>query len=195
MKLPIVSRGSEAFPSASPACNVVCSVSARGQRELTCQGQGQRSHLLILRTLPSLVLYFPPLLLNISKLHECESVCVWVTKCVCVSACACTLSAWHGARRRQISSWRKHYSIAYSIQITQMFIATSTITGGEGWTFGRRAGPALRWAELSDAFWQQVKRNWLECVPLCSHIKKVLSSAKALKVQHTCAVFLSLLKT
>lgn len=82
---------------------------------------------------------------------ELVFVCEYVTKCACVSACAYTLSAWRGARYRQITSWRKHYSIAYSIQITQMFIATSATTGGEGWAFGRLAGLALHGAVVSDA--------------------------------------------
>lgn len=90
------------------------------------------------------------------------SVCVGV--CVCVSDCAYTLSTWLGARHRQITSWRKHYSAAYSLQITQMFIATSATTGGGGRTFGRLASLALHLAAVSDALWQRVKRNWLNRV-------------------------------
>lgn len=93
-----------------------------------------------------------------------ECLCVRMTKRVCVSACAYTPSTWQGARIGQITSWRKHYSIAYSIQITQMFIATSATTGGEGWAFGRLAGLVLHGAVVSDALWQQVKRNWFTWV-------------------------------
>lgn len=136
--------------------------------------RAERAHLVRPKdqTTSSFLLHPPPSFLSstfssisFQLVNMCLCVCVRVTNCVCVSACAFTLSAWRGARGREITSWRKHYSIAFSIEITQMFIATSATTGGEGRTFGRLAGLALHGAVVSDALWQQVKRNWLtwEC--------------------------------
>lgn len=135
-----------------------------GWIELTLSGWRQ-DHLLISPPCCTLFPFFHHLLLHIFVTCEHLFVCARVTNCACVSACAYTLSARHGARNREITSWRKHYSIAFSIQITQMFIATSATTGGEGWTFGRLAGLALHGAVVFDASWQQVKKNWLtwEC--------------------------------
>lgn len=145
MNLSKFTNGSKPFPFASLASNAACAVSLQGKASSPCQDQ-RRDHRLTFLQLFS----FP-----------CEHVfaCAQVTNCVCVSACAHTPSAWHAAKGTEITSWRKHYSIAFSIQITQKFIATSATTGGEGWTLGRLAGLALHGAVLSDALWQQVKRK------------------------------------
>ncbi len=163
----------------------LCSQSS-GQRELTLSGPRTEippphpscTPLLIFLLFSS----FPTFSYNFPT-REIVLLCVRVTKCACVSACAYTLNAWHGARCRQIASWRKHYSVAYSIQITQMFIATSATTGGEGWTFGRLAGFCSSW---SCGFWCHVTASQEELThSSMSHIKTVLSAAeKGLKVQH-----------
>lgn len=164
MKLSIFSDGSEPVPFASPASNVVCSVSPGGKESSPCQSQGQRYHLFIHAALPpSYFLTFPSTFLCTLPTRECTFfACPWWSarefQLVLTNPCP-----WRSARFRQIAS-RRNYSIAYSIQITQMFIATSATTGGEGWTFGRLAGLFLHGAVVSDALWQQVEKNWLTWV-------------------------------
>lgn len=95
---------------------------------------------------------------------------------MCFSLHSNSLSAWRRARWREITSWRKHYSPAYSIEITWMFIATSATTGGEGWTFGRpsfftelwflmpydnklRGTDSLESSTFKEGFCQQQRKN------------------------------------
>lgn len=91
-----------------------------------------------------------------------------------------TLGTWHKARCRQITSWRKHYSTTYSLQLTQMFIATNATTGGEGWAFGRRTSlwflmPQSRGTDSIKAF----------------PYKKIFICSRERTVQHACARMLT----
>lgn len=79
----------------------------------------------------------------------------WTHEISAAAASLCALNTGQHARPKQITSWRKHYSIAYLMQITQMFIATSTTTGGEGWGVeraGRTGRLSLHGTMVSDGY-------------------------------------------
>lgn len=194
MKLSRFSDGSEPFPFASPASNVVCAVSPQGKESSPCQGHGQRYHLLILTAPPSpfysFFFLFYPTFSYVFPTREQRFVCECVTKCMCFSLCIhpecmahCQIQADNILKETlQYCILNSNYSNVYSNQRHNRWRGMSL------WQAGRSC------SSWSCGFWCLIDSksrgtDSLRCDPVCSGIKEVLSAAKkGLKGQNKCAI-------